>query len=84
MQRYHLKQQNNWDFLQLKTVKMCYCIDGDNVIFPKHGFVFHYSFAEAYRNYSTIETRRKLKKYYTKSQQNDIIHYLKEQKYITI
>lgn len=61
---------------------MRYYIEGNNVFFPKHGFVFHYSFAEAYRNYSTIEARRKLKKHYTKSQQNDIIHYLKEKKYI--
>ena len=63
---------------------MSYYVENDNVFFPKHGFVFHYSFAVAYRNYSTIEARRKLKKSYTKSQQNDIIHYLKEQKYITI
>jgi len=63
---------------------MSHYVENDNVFFPKHGFVFHCSFAEAYRNYSTIEARRKLKKHYTKSQQNDIIHYLKEQKYITI
>ena len=63
---------------------MRYYVEGNNVFFPKHGFVFHLSFGEAYRNYSTINARRKLKKgWYTRSQQNDIIHYLKEQKYIT-
>jgi hypothetical protein len=61
---------------------MCYCINADSVFFPKHGFVFHRNFGEKYRNHSVIEARRKLKKHYTKSQQNDIIHYLKEQKYI--
>ena len=62
---------------------MRYYIEGNNVVFPKHGFVFHCSFAEAYRNYSTIQARRKLKNSYTRSQQDDIIRYLKEQKYIT-
>ena len=62
---------------------MQYYIEGNNVFFPKHGFVFRCSFAEVYRNYSIINARRKLKKSYTKSQQDDIIHYLKEQKYIT-
>jgi hypothetical protein len=61
---------------------MRYYVEGNNIFFPKHGFVFHYSFGEAYRNYSTINARRKLKRSYTKSQQDDIIHYLKEQKYI--
>ena len=62
---------------------MRYYVEGNNIFFPKHGFVFHCSFAKAYRNYSTINARRKLKRSYTKSQQDDIIHYLKEQKYIT-
>jgi len=62
---------------------MRYEINGNNVIFPKHNLIFHFSFGQAYKNYSTIQARRKLKKSYTKSQQNDIIHYLKEQKYIT-
>ena len=61
-----------------------YYVVGDSVVFPKHGFVFHRLFAEKYRNYSTINARRKLKKHYTKSQQDDIIHYLKEQKYIIV
>ena len=61
---------------------MRYYVEGNNIFFPKHGFVFHCSFGEAYRNYSTINARRKLKRSYTKSQQDDIIHYLKEQKYI--
>lgn len=61
---------------------MRYCLEGDNVVFPKHGFVFHRSFGEPYRNFSTIKARQKLKVYYTKSQQDDIIHYLKEQRYI--
>lgn len=61
---------------------MRYHIDGNLVFFPKHNFIFHCRFAESYKNYSIIEARRKLKKYYTKSQQNDIIHYLKQHKYI--
>jgi hypothetical protein len=63
---------------------MRYYIEGNNVVFPKHNFIFHCSFGQTYQNYSTIQARRKLKNSYTKSQQDDIIHYLKEQKYITI
>ena len=62
---------------------MRYYLEGNNVVFPKHGFVFHCSFGESYRNYSIIKARQKLKRSYTHSQQDDIIHYLKEQKYIT-
>jgi hypothetical protein len=63
---------------------MRYYVVGNSVVFPKHGFVFNCCFAEAYRNYSIISARRRLKKHYTKSQQNDILHYLKEQKYIIV
>lgn len=50
--------------------------DGVNVIFPC-GLCFHKSFIKTYKGKSLINTRRFLKKYYTKSQQNQIISYLK-------
>ena len=59
-----------------------YYFSGVNVVFPRHGFVFHINFHEAYRDLTVISARRKLKQFYTKGAQNDIIHYLKEQKYI--
>jgi hypothetical protein len=63
---------------------MRYYLSGNNVIFPKHNFIFHCNFGNTYYNYSIVRARRKLKTYYTRSQQDDIIHYLKEQKYIIV
>lgn len=57
-------------------------IDGNSVIFPKHKFIFYRNFGRSYQNRTIINARRKLKQYYTKSQQNDIIRYLREHKYI--
>jgi len=60
-----------------------YFLWGNSICFHKHGLIFHKDFGKNYSNHTTISARKKLKKWYTKSQQNDIIHYLKEQKYIT-
>ena len=44
-------------------------------------FKFHISFSDKYKGLNVIQTRRKLKGYgYTKSEQDQIIHYLKETK----
>ena len=40
-------------------------------------FKFYYKFVDTYKNLNIIQVRRKLKKYYTKSEQNMIISYLK-------
>ena len=54
---------------------------GENIFFD-NGMVFHMSFARTYRGMSVINTRRKLKVYYTSSQQDRIIKYLKDKKLI--
>ena len=51
--------------------------NGNNIIFP-NGFVFHRFFIHSYKGLNTIQTRRKLKGYYTHSTQDQIIRYLKE------
>lgn len=63
---------------------MSYYLSGTTIVFDRHGFVFHITFGENYRNYTVIEARRKLKRWYTKSQQDDILRYLKEQKYLKL
>jgi hypothetical protein len=45
-------------------------------------FKFHKTFVETYRGLDTIQTRRKLKRYYTRSEQDAIIRYLKENEII--
>ncbi len=54
-----------------------YIVSGNHVIFTRRRFVFHITFGQSYANMTLIEARRKLKKYYTKGEQNDILHYLK-------
>jgi len=54
-----------------------YIVSGKNVIFTRRRFVFHITFSENYAGMTIIEARRKLKKYYTKGEQDEIIHYLK-------
>jgi|APGre2960657373_1045057.scaffolds.fasta_scaffold537722_1 hypothetical protein len=54
-----------------------YFVSGNHVIFTRHRFVFYITFGQNYAGMTLIEARRKLKKYYTKSEQNDILHYLK-------
>jgi hypothetical protein len=58
-----------------------YTIDGNNVVYS-NGMIFHISFAESYKGMTIINTRRKLKTFYTKKAQNLIIHYLKDINYI--
>ena len=40
-------------------------------------FNFYYKFVDSYKNLDVVQARRKLKKYYTKSEQDMIISYLK-------
>lgn len=42
--------------------------------------IFHKSFVDNYRGMTKIQARRKLKKHYTRSPQNQIIRYLSENK----
>lgn len=45
--------------------------------------IFYHKFGETYRGLTLIQTRRKLKKVgYTHGAQDEILHYLKEEKYI--
>jgi SOS response regulatory protein OraA/RecX len=45
--------------------------------------IFYHSFGENYRGLTLIQTRRKLKKVgYTHGAQDEILHYLKQEKYI--
>ncbi len=46
------------------------------------GLVFHKSFVNTYKGMTLINARRELKRWYTKSQQDAILKYLKEQKII--
>ena len=43
-------------------------------------FKFYYTFVESYRGLDVVQARRKLKKHYTKSEQNIIISYLKKER----
>ena len=43
-------------------------------------FKFYHTFIESYRGLNVVQVRRKLKKYYTKSEQNLIISYLKRER----
>jgi hypothetical protein len=44
---------------------------------------FYHKFSETYQGLSLIEARRKLKKIgYTHGAQDEILHYLKQEKYI--
>lgn len=51
-------------------------VEGDSIFF-NNGFVFHINFYRNYKIGDTISIRRKLKHFYTKSQQNLIISYIK-------
>lgn len=56
--------------------------DGDNVIFPKIGFVFHKSFADRFRNMTFIQARRNMKNWFTHGQKDEIVHYLKAKRIV--
>lgn len=49
---------------------------GINVVFSR-GYCFHKDFINSYRGLTTVQARRKLKRSYTRSMQDDIIRYLK-------
>ena len=50
-----------------------------SVLFLKHGFIFHKLFRRTYAGMTIPQARAKMRKRYTHSQQDEIIHYLKEQ-----
>lgn len=50
---------------------------GNNVIFPKIGFVFHKSFVNRFRGKCVINSKRIMKHQYTHSEKDEIVHYLK-------
>ena len=57
---------------------------GNNIIVESdtNSFIFHKSFVNSYRGMNTIQVRRLLKHYYTRSIQDNIIRYLKEKQVI--
>jgi len=61
-----------------------YYVSGQNVVFTRRRFIFHITFAENYTGMSVIEARRKLKRHYTKGEQNEILHYLKTNNYLKV
>jgi hypothetical protein len=62
---------------------MRYYKSGNSIVFTKFAMIFYHSFGENYRGLTLIQTRRKLKKVgYTHGAQDEILHYLKQEKYI--
>jgi hypothetical protein len=53
-----------------------------SVFFKKTGFVFHRSFARKYYGKNVISARQVAQKWHTRSQQDEIIHYLKDKQII--
>lgn len=52
-------------------------------MFTRFAMIFYHTFGETYRGLTLIQTRRKLKKVgYTHGPQDEILHYLKQEKYI--
>jgi hypothetical protein len=54
-----------------------FIVSGQSVYFPKVNLNFHISFSRKYYNMDIVKIRQTLKKYYTHSEQDEIIHYLK-------
>jgi hypothetical protein len=62
---------------------MRYYRDGNSIVFAKFGMNFYHKFAEMYQGLNLIQARQKLKKIgYTHGAQDEILHYLKQEKYI--
>lgn len=62
---------------------MRYYKSGNSIVFTKFAMNFYHKFSETYQGLSLIEARRKLKKIgYTHGAQDEILHYLKQEKYI--
>ena len=59
-----------------------YYVSGSNVVFTRRRFIFHTSFALNYLGMTMVEARRKLRERYTKGEQNDILHYLKQNNFL--
>ena len=55
-----------------------------SVFFVKTGMVFHKSFSHKYKGLSIVQARRVLGQYFTRSQQDEILHYLKDKHHISI
>ena len=62
---------------------MRYYKSGNSIVFTKFAMNFYHKFSETYQGLDLIEARRKLKKIgYTHGAQDEILHYLKQEKYI--
>jgi len=60
-----------------------YYKSGNSIVFTKFAMIFYHSFGETYRDLTLIQARGKLKKVgYTHGPQDEILHYLKQEKYI--
>jgi hypothetical protein len=57
--------------------------EGESVFFPRVGLCLHKSFSDKFKNLTFPQARRKLQKFFIHSQQDHIMHYLKN-KGITI
>ena len=51
--------------------------EGQSVFFPRVGLCFHKSFSDKFKNLTYPQARRNLRKSFTHSQQDHIMHYLK-------
>lgn len=54
-----------------------YTVDGNIIYFHRTKTRVHTSFVYTYENMSIPQARRKMKKFHTHSQQDEMIHYLK-------
>lgn len=62
---------------------MRYYKSGNSIVFTKFAMIFYHSFGETYKGLDLIQARRKLKKIgYTHGPQDEILHYLKQERYI--
>lgn len=60
-----------------------YNIQGQSIFFPRSKMVLHISFGERFRGMTISKARRSMKGIFTKSQKDDIIHYLKNNGYVS-
>lgn len=51
--------------------------EGQSVFFPRVGLCLHKSFSDKFKDLTFPQARRKLQKSFTHSQQDHIMHYLK-------
>ena len=51
---------------------------GESIFFHKTKMVFHVSFVQRFYGCNVVSARRKIKGWFTRGQQDEIIHYLKK------